>query len=173
MLNNQGDQLFYKVLIFMKNFEKAIGQIPSGLFIVCTLDSKGKKLGFLASWVQQASFHPLLISLAIKNGRPGYDHIVTGKPFSINIVAEEKGNFLKHFWNGTPAEKDPFELIAHKVSKEGTIWIEEAKAVIDCVFKSKAAPGDHEIIFAEVVGGMDLNSDLKSKTYTRKSGMDY
>ena len=58
----------------------AIGHIPSGLFIVCAKDDE-KIDGYLASWVQQVSFDPLLISLAIKPGRPVYDLIINGGVF--------------------------------------------------------------------------------------------
>jgi len=119
----------------MQNIEKAsaVGHIPSGLFIVCTIDSKGNKEGFLGSWVQQASFDPLLITLAVRKGRPGYDHIMSGNVFSINIVGEEKSSFLKSFWKGYPPGESPFKSIPHKVSKKGTIWIDEAKSVMDCI----------------------------------------
>jgi flavin reductase (DIM6/NTAB) family NADH-FMN oxidoreductase RutF len=159
----------------MQNVEKAsaVGHIPSGLFIVCTIDSKGNKEGFLGSWVQQVSFDPLLITLAIRKGRPGYDHIMSGNVFSINIVGEEKSTFLKSFWKGYPPGQSPFGSIPHKVSKKGTIWIEEAKSVMDCILISKSQPGDHELVIAEVVASADLNADMKPKTYTRKNGLDY
>ncbi len=159
----------------MQNIEKAsaVGHIPSGLFIICTKDLKGAKEGFLGSWVQQVSFDPLLLTIAVRKGRPGYDHIISGNVFSINIVGEEKSSFLKYFWKGYPPGQDPFENIPHTISKKGTIWINEAKSVIDCICVSKSEPGDHELVIAEVVGSFDLNPDMKPKFYTRKSGLDY
>ena len=46
----------------MSDKAQAVGHIPSGLFIVTTTDG-GKKDGYLASWVQQVSFEPLVLSL--------------------------------------------------------------------------------------------------------------
>ena len=46
----------------------AVGHISSGLFIVATKNKDDLIDGYLASWVQQVSFSPLLISLAIKPG---------------------------------------------------------------------------------------------------------
>lgn len=50
----------------------AVGHIPSGLFVVAIKDGENKD-GYLASWVQQVSFKPLLVSLAISPSRPGYE----------------------------------------------------------------------------------------------------
>jgi len=159
----------------MNSQEKAsaVGHIPSGLFIVCTLDTNGNKDGFLGSWVQQVSFDPLLITMAIKKGRPGYEQIVSGKVFSINIVGEEQASYLKYFWKGYPPGQGPFENIPHVISEKGAIKINEAKAVIECICVSKSQPGDHELLIAEVISSTDLNPNMKSKTYTRKSGLDY
>ncbi len=45
----------------------AVGLIPSGLFIVAVRDPSTKLIdGYLASFVQQISFNPLIVSLAIK-----------------------------------------------------------------------------------------------------------
>ena len=159
----------------MNSQEKAsaVGHIPSGLFIVCTTDSNGNKDGFLGSWVQQVSFDPLLITLALKKGRPGYEQIISGNIFSINIVGEEQSSYLKYFWKGYPPGQGPFENIPHVISEKGAIRINEAKSVIECICVSKSEPGDHELVIAEVISSMDLNPNMKPKTYTRKSGLDY
>ncbi|TDJ08156.1 MAG: flavin reductase [Deltaproteobacteria bacterium] len=155
--------------------EKAIpvGHIPSGLFIVCTVDDEGQKDGFLASWVQQVSFDPLLITMALKEGRVCYDHILAGKPFSINIVGDDQASYLRHFWKGYPSGQGPFDQIPHDISEHGTIKIKDAKSVIECKMLSSSKPGDHNLIVAEVIDGTELNSDVKPKTYIRKSGLDY
>lgn len=159
----------------MKSQEKAIavGHIPSGLFIICTTDEKNNKDGFLGSWIQQVSFNPLLITIAIRKGRPGYEQIVSGKIFSVNIVGEEQASYLKYFWKGYPPGQGPFDNIPHIISENGAIRINEAKSVIECICISKSEPGDHELLIAEVISSADLNPNMKPKTYTRKSGLDY
>ena len=159
----------------MKSLEKAVavGHIPSGLFIICTVDPNGNKDGFLGSWVQQVSFDPLLITFAIRKGRPGYDQIISGGVFSINVVAEEQASYLKYFWKGYPPGQGPFENIPHVISKKGAIRINEAKSVMECICISKSQPGDHELVIAEVIASEDLNPNMKPKTYVRKSGLDY
>ncbi len=149
---------------------KAVGHIPSGLFIVCAKDGDQKD-GYLASWVQQISFKPLLIAVACNPDRKGYNTIRSGKTFTINIVGDHEANYMKHFWSGY--DESPFTEIPHKISDNDGILIDAAKSVIECKMISKTQPGDHEIIVAEVVDSHILNEEAKPKTHIRKSGLDY
>jgi flavin reductase (DIM6/NTAB) family NADH-FMN oxidoreductase RutF len=152
----------------------AVGHIPSGLFIVCAHDKENNSTdGFLASWVQQISFAPLLISLCVKPGRPAYDHIANGGVFSINVIGDHEKNYMKHFWKGYDPEKGPFSEIPHKLSKEGAVIIDQAKSAIICKMISSTRPGDHEVIVAEVLNSMINNQDALPVVHIRKSGLEY
>lgn len=154
----------------MSDIAAAVGHIPSGLFIVTTLDGD-KKDGYLASWVQQVSFKPLVIAIAVRAGRPGYDHIMAGKPFTINVVGEHETQYLRHFWKGY--EQSPFGEIEHTINTQGGLVINGAKSAITCKMISKSQPGDHEVVFAEVLAS-DVNElEAKPKVHIRKSGLDY
>tara|TARA_Y100001954_G_scaffold134650_1_gene143797 strand:- start:5042 stop:5521 length:480 start_codon:yes stop_codon:yes gene_type:complete len=152
---------------------QSVGDIPSGLYIVCSQNNDGHKDGYLASWVQQASFKPLLISLSINESRPGYKHIVEGGTFTINIVGDQNSGYLKHFWKGYAPGEGPFNEIPHDVSPQGGIIIKDAKSVLECKMVSKTKPGDHTIIFAEVLSSSPTNESFKSKVHLRKNGLDY
>ena len=153
-------------------FAKGVGHIPSGLFIVCCKDGEQKD-GYLASWVQQVSFKPMLIAIAINEDRPGYKGIVSGTPFTVNVVGDHETQYMKHFWSGYDPKDSPFNKIDHKISDHDGILINDAKSVIECKFVSKSKPGDHEIIIAEVINSHVLNENSKPKTHIRKSGLDY
>lgn len=148
----------------------AVGHIPSGLFIVCTKDGDQKE-GFLASWVQQVSFDPLLVSFAIKPDRRPYAAIVSGQVFTINIVGEHATQYLKPFWSGYG--ENPFADIDHQVSPRGGILIEAAKSVIEARMVSQFQPGDHQIIVAEVLDSHVFHRESRPKVHIRKSGLDY
>ena len=150
----------------------AVGHIPSGLFIVCAREGEMTD-GYLASWIQQVSFDPLMISLAIKPGRPCYDWIMKGNNFSINIVGDHNKNFLKHFWKGYDPNSNPFSEIEHEIRGTGVVCLKEAKSVLECRFSSKCMPGDHEVVFAEVLASHIFDENAKSLTHTRKSGLNY
>lgn len=153
---------------------KAVGHIPSGLFVVCAHDRRSNIIdGYLASWIQQVSFEPLLVSLAIKPGRPAYDLIKSGVSFSINVVGEHSKNYMKHFWSGYDADKNPFGEIEHELTDDGIVIMKEAKSTISCKFVSSIQPGDHEIVVAEVQGSWIQNDEAKPVSHIRKTGLDY
>ena len=51
-----------------KQLAGALGRIPSGIFVL-TVGRDNVETGMLASWVQQCSFQPPLLSVAIQPGR--------------------------------------------------------------------------------------------------------
>ena len=160
----------------MLQYDKAaaVGFIPSGLFIVAVYDQKTKiSDGYLASWIQQISFSPLMVGLAIKPGRPAYELIKAGNPFAINIVGEHDKSFMKHFWKGYDPAQNPFMELPHHFGKFNGLLLDQAKAAIECVMTSSIQPADHEIIFAEVKASHIMNIESKSMVHLRKSGTEY
>lgn len=152
----------------------AVGHIPSGLFIVAVKDPEtGIVDGYLASWVQQLSFEPLMVSLAVRPGRPAFDLILSGKPFAINIVGEHDKTYLKHFWKGYDPAQNPFSEVPYKIGENGGVVMSQAKSTIECQFVSSSRPGDHEIVFARVLGSYVHSDEARSMVHIRKSGKDY
>lgn len=160
----------------MTQSDKAIsvGHVPSGLFIVAVKDITGQTIdGYLASWVQQVSFNPLIVSVAVKPGRPAYDLIKSGSPFAINIVGDHDKTFLKHFWKGYDANNNPFNELPYEIGAHGGVVLKQAKSTIECKMIGSAKPGDHDIVFAEVLGSYVMNEESKPMVHIRKSGADY
>lgn len=150
----------------------AVGHIPSGLFII-SVEHEGNKEGYLASWVQQVSFDPLIVAFTIKSDRPGYQAIKSGTPFAVNIVGEHETQYLRHFWSGFDPDNNPFNQIDHQTGPNGGLFINDAKSSIECKYLSTTNPGDHEVVFAEVLNSKVHNEETKPKVHIRKSGLDY
>ena len=152
-----------------------VGHIPSGLFIVCSPDAgrEGRWDGFLASWVQQVSFDPLLVSLCIKDGRPCAHHILEGGPFSINTLGNDHKGVLKHFWSGYDQDKNPFSVISHKTGEAGELVLEQSRSTLLCQKVSSSKPGDHHVVIAKVLKSLVTHGDVPSMVHLRKSGLDY
>lgn len=152
----------------------AVGLIPSGLFIVAVCDPKTQTMdGYLASFVQQISFNPLKVALAIKPGRPAYDLIKAGNPFAINIIGDHDKSYLKHFWKGYDPASNPFSELPHHIGDFKGLILNQAKAAIECVMTESYVPGDHELIIAEVLASHLMDSESKPMVHIRKSGADY
>jgi len=146
------------------------GSITSGLFLVTATD--GKRDGFLASWVQQASFEPLLISLAIKPGRPVYDHIVDGKAFAVHVVGHKNNGVMKPFWGAYNPEKDPFENLSVQ-EEDGLVLLPDCLGAIVCRLEKRVEAGDHDLILARVEKEISFSSEDKPLSHIRSSAMNY
>ena len=152
----------------------AVGHIPSGLFIVAVQNPETKEIdGYLASWIQQVSFEPLMISMAIKPGRPAYDLIKSGKRFAINVAGDHDKTYLKHFWKGYDPNNNPFNELPFELGPNGGVLLKQAKSSIECEMVSSQKPGDHEIIFARVLSSSIFSDESKPMVHVRKSGKDY
>lgn len=149
----------------------AFGKIPSGIFIITASEGERKE-GYLGSWVQQVSFSPLLLSIAIRPGRPCHELIHASKRFCVNVLGQNNGGAMKPFWSPKP-EVDPFASLEWSVNQRGNIVIKNAIAWLDCEFRTSSMPGDHEIIFAEAVAGLVMQAEDKPLTHVRKSGLGY
>jgi flavin reductase (DIM6/NTAB) family NADH-FMN oxidoreductase RutF len=149
----------------------AVGRIPSGLFIITTLHD-GRKEGFLGSWVQQASFSPLLIGIALKPGRACHAALKAHGRFCVNVVGQNNGGLMKPFWN-VKEGVDPFAALDHYVSDRGNVVMRNALAYMECEARTFIMPGDHEIVFAEVVANALLQPEDKPLTHVRKGGLGY
>src|SRR6266849_1718649 len=62
-----------------------VGKILSGLFVV-TASRDSRREGFLASWIQQASFQPLMLSMAVQADRPILDFLRAAGKFCVNVI---------------------------------------------------------------------------------------
>jgi flavin reductase (DIM6/NTAB) family NADH-FMN oxidoreductase RutF len=152
----------------------AVGHIPSGLFIVAVQDqTTGMIDGFLASFIQQISFNPMMVSLAIKPGRPAYELIKSGRKFAINVIGDHDKSYLKHFWKGYDPAQNPFKELPHEIGQNGGIILTQAKSAIECEMTEGCKPGDHEVIFARVLASYGMATEAKPLVHVRKSGSDY
>ena len=149
-----------------------VGRIPSGLFIV-TLTKDGQKEGFLASWIQQASFKPLLISLALQPDGASWALMQETGRFCVNIVGHNNNGVMKPFWGGYKPGVDHFAGLAQEVSARGNLLLPDCLAAVECELRSHTQPGDHVIVIAEVVETRIFKPEDKPMTHVRKSGDGY
>ena len=149
----------------------ALGRIPSGLFVV-TARRGEVETGMLASWVQQCSFEPPQITLAIKRGRDLGAWLAEGVPFAVNILDDSQTDMIGHFGRGFTLSEPAFEGLAVERSPAGAVVLREALAYLECRVQSFLPAGDHDLFIALVVGGRLLNEG-QSMVHVRKSGRHY
>jgi flavin reductase (DIM6/NTAB) family NADH-FMN oxidoreductase RutF len=152
---------------------RALGRIPSGLFVLSVLDGGGGRYGMLASWVQQAAFEPLAVSLAIARDRPMRDTIVRTRRFALSVISAGDTDLLRRFARQRGPEHDPFEGLDVIPTPSGIPVVAGALAWLDCELLQAVEFGaDHDVMIAGVTAGQVLRQG-QSFTHVRGSGLHY
>jgi flavin reductase (DIM6/NTAB) family NADH-FMN oxidoreductase RutF len=149
----------------------AVGRIPSGLFIL-TVRRGAAETGMLVSWVQQCSFAPPLVSVAIQRGRDVLAWLPDGAPFILNILDASQTDMIVHFGRGFTLDEPAFTGLEVDQSEAGAPVLSEALAYLDCQVAGRCAAGDHELLLGRVLAGRVLGEG-QPMVHVRKSGMHY
>jgi flavin reductase (DIM6/NTAB) family NADH-FMN oxidoreductase RutF len=149
----------------------ALGRVPSGIFVLAAGQGE-RETAMLASWVQQCSFDPPQLSVAVRRDRHIHDLLADGAAFTLNIVPIHATEFLKHFGKGFEPGEPAFTGIAVERTTSGVAVLSEALGHLDCRVAGRCDAGDHDLLIARVVGGR-LNSEDKPMVHVRKSGLRY
>jgi len=154
-----------------KQLAAALGRIPSGLFIV-TLGRGGVESGMLASWVQQCSFKPPLISLAVNPARPLASLLTKGTRFTVNILESSQTDMIAHFGKGFAPQDDAFRGVDVRRDAGSGPVLTEALAYLDCQVTERYRAGDHDLFLGEVLAGAVLDEG-QPMVHVRKNGTHY
>jgi flavin reductase (DIM6/NTAB) family NADH-FMN oxidoreductase RutF len=149
----------------------ALGRVPSGLFIL-TVRRGEVEIGMLASWVQQCSFEPPLLSLAIKRGRDVLDWLTEGSRFTLNILDSTETDMIVHFGKGFALGEPAFTGLDVERPEGAAPVLSEALAYLECRVQGRCPTGDHDLLIAEVVRGRVLGQG-QPLVHIRKSGFHY
>jgi flavin reductase (DIM6/NTAB) family NADH-FMN oxidoreductase RutF len=154
-----------------KSLASALGRIPSGLFVL-TLRRGEAETGMLVSWVQQCSFEPPQVSLAVKRGREVLDWLAPGSPCTLNILDVSQTDMIVHFGRGFALGEPAFVGLDVDRPGGGAPVLTEALASLECRVVSRCPAGDHDLLIAEVLTGRLLGEGTPM-VHVRKSGFHY
>jgi flavin reductase (DIM6/NTAB) family NADH-FMN oxidoreductase RutF len=157
---------------FKRTAGKAIGRVPSGVFIVTARQGTAAS-AMMASWVQQAAFDPPAISVAVAKGRPIRDLIDASKVLAVSVIADGDTSLMKKYARGVKPGEDPFAGVETFPTPAGVPALKKAGAWMECrVLQTCDFGADHDLIVAEVTAGEILRPGA-SFTHLRGSGMHY
>jgi flavin reductase (DIM6/NTAB) family NADH-FMN oxidoreductase RutF len=149
----------------------ALGRIPSGLFVLtCARD--GVETGMLASWVQQCSFEPPQLSLAIRPEREIVSLLVEGAAFVLNILEAAQTDMIVHFGRGFTLTQDAFAGLEVQRDSGKPPVLADALAYLECEVVGRVPAGDHHLILGRVLAGALLDEG-QPMVHVRKNGMHY
>lgn len=155
------------------DLDKALGRISGGLYIITA--QKGNVSGaMLASWVAQASFKPLGISIAVAKDRAIESLMHVDDKFVLNVL--EEGNYqalMRHFLKRFPPGADRFAGIKTQPATNGCPILTDALAYLECEVVSRMELSDHYIVYASVDTGRVSKADALAAVHHRKVGNHY
>ncbi|MEE9296162.1 MAG: flavin reductase family protein [Phycisphaerae bacterium] len=154
----------------IESVAKAVGKIPSGLAVLTAVYGE-RATAMLASWIQQASFEPLMVTVCVKRGRPIESLLDDSGRFVLNILGGEPKTLLKHFARGFAADADAFAGLDVTNSEYG-VMLNDAVARIECAVVGKVSAGDHFVYLGEARGG-SADQAAQPHVHIRKTAAGY
>ncbi len=152
-----------------KQVGKALGRVPSGLFVV-TAKCGDKEDAVLASWVNQSSFDPPTVTIALAKVRPARVLIEGGDAFVVNVLGKESKELMKHFFK--PPSDSIFEGLNTFKGIQDIPVLQDAVSYLDCKLVGSTIAGDHVVYVGEVVGGKLLKGG-EPYFHVRDNGFSY
>jgi flavorubredoxin/flavin reductase (DIM6/NTAB) family NADH-FMN oxidoreductase RutF len=155
------------------DLDKALGRISGGLYII-TAKKGDLSSGMLASWVSQASFQPLGLTIAVAKDRAIESLMQVGDRFVLNVL--EEGNYqglMKHFLKRFLPGADRFEGVNTQPAANGSPILTDALAYMECTVVSRMECADHWIVYSSVDSGRVSKSDALTAVHHRKVGNHY
>lgn len=149
----------------------ALGRVPSGLFVL-TARHKEYETGMLASWVQQCSFEPPMLAVAVRQGRPLDDWLQAGCSLVVNVIPEGGKALVAHFGRGFEPEQPAFEGVLVDRKSASAPVLADALAFLEGEPAGRTAAGDHVVYLIRITGGRVLH-DGRPTMHMRKDGRRY
>ena len=155
------------------DLDKALGRISGGLYIITA--KKGEVASaMLASWVAQASFEPLGLTIAVAKDRAIEALMQVGDQFVLNVLAEDNYQALmKHFLKRFPPGADRFAGIKTQTASNGSPILAESVAYLECEVVTRMELTDHHVVYASVNNGRVSDPDARPAIHHRKVGNHY
>jgi len=129
-------------------FRDAMARFPTGVAIVTTHDEDGTPYGFTASSFCSVSLDPPLVLVCLARLARSCPVFVRNRNFAISILQSTHVEFARRF--ASKIISDRFAPGGFIYTRQGSIVLEEALAVVECSIDSRHEAGDHVIMIGEV-----------------------
>ena len=138
-----------------EDFKAVMGQWPSGVTVVTTVDEDGPT-GMTASSFSSVSLSPPLISICIAKHLPTHARLQKAGAFAVNILSKDQINDGLRFAGMLKDVTDRFEGIDTHTAATGCPLLAGTLGWVDCTIWAQHDGGDHTIFVGEVqAAGVD------------------
>lgn len=149
----------------------ALGRIPTGLYVVTTLQD-GRPMGFVGSLLMQVGFAPPVLAVAVAKEREHLDAIRVHGRFAVSVLDGDSQALMSPFFKRHAAGSSPFDQVRHQATPAGLPVLSGALAWLECRVTGEHATGDHVVVFGETEHGELLRPGDPS-IHLRKNGLSY
>ncbi|WP_428389653.1 flavin reductase family protein [Mucisphaera sp.] len=150
----------------------ALGRIPQGLFLL-TAAHEDRRMGMLASWVQQVCFQPPMVCIAVAKGRSIMPLLSESRHFALCQIAAEDRIIQRKFSQEYEPTDDPFlgfEMI--HATTPGLPILKASSAFLECELACHLdVEGDHDLFVGKVLAGHA--TQITPHVHFRENGFDY
>lgn len=129
-------------------FKEVMGNYPTGVTVVTTVDETGQPLGLTVNSFASVSLDPMLILWSIDKGASTYEAFMKTEKFAVNILAGDQGDVCSLF---ATRGADRFKNCEWTLSAHNLPVISEVSAVLECKTFKTVEAGDHTILIGEVI----------------------
>jgi flavin reductase (DIM6/NTAB) family NADH-FMN oxidoreductase RutF len=130
------------------------------------------KGAMLASWFQQCSFEPPMVTVAMKKGRAAEEVLKASEKFALSILHTGQKDMLAHFGKGFKPGEDPFAGIATMTRSSGLPILKNCLCFLECQVRHCYEAGDHQIFVGEILNG-GLQEEGQPMVHLRRNGFNY
>jgi flavin reductase (DIM6/NTAB) family NADH-FMN oxidoreductase RutF len=137
-------------------FKEVMGNYPTGVTVVTTVDELGVPLGLTVNSFASVSLDPLLILWSIDKRVSSYETFIKTGKFAVHVLAGDQSDLCMLFaTKGT----DRFNNCEWKLSEHNLPIISGASGVLQCKTYKTIEAGDHTILIGEVFDIQNENTD--------------
>jgi len=150
---------------------RALGRIPSGLFIVSTL-AGDRPVGFLGSFVVQTGFEPPTVCVAVGKERGPLTAMREHGHFALSVLDPESRGLMNPFFKPPAEGASAFDGLDQARTASGCPVLTGSLAWLGLKVVGEHDVGDHVVIFGEVTEG-ELLREGDPQMHVRKNGLSY
>ncbi len=160
------------------DLDKALGRLSGGLYVVTARQGEGDTAragAMVASWVNQASFDPPGLTVAVAKDRAIEALLQVEDRFVLNILRQDNHQpLLRHFLKRFPPGADRFQGVATlDGAAAGGPVLGDALAYLGCRVAQRLETPDHWILYALVEEGNVSDASASTAVHHRKVGNHY
>ncbi len=129
-------------------FKEALGNYPTGVTIVTTMNEEGIPFGLTVNSFASVSLDPALILWSIDHSSLSLEAFTKGKKFAVHILAADQVETAKIF---AFSKDEKFSQCSWQKSDYGLPIVKGAFSVFQCEVYQKVKAGDHTILIGKVL----------------------